>query len=264
GDDVFGEGWLLRPPGRDEAVDLPLLVRIHGGPVSQYTWAFSWELQFLAARGYAVMYVNPRGSSGYGQEFAHTLWARWGEPDFEDVMAGIDHLVDRGIVDEERIGVGGWSYGGILTNYMITGSDRFAAAISGASETDYFACYGTDDLQRWWENELGLPYEPGARELYDRLSPIHRVAEIDTPTLFLAGEQDWRVPLSQSEQMYTQLRRRMIDGGPPTALIIYPDESHGISRPSFQIDRWRRYAAWYDRYVKGDRSADPFFGERAW
>ena len=263
-DDALIEGWLLRPPGYQEGLRYPLIVRIHGGRVAQFSWSFSWERQWLAAQGYAILYVNPRGSSGYGQAFAESLWADWGGPDFDDVIAGVDHLVTRGIANPERVGVGGWSYGGILTNYMVTRSDRFAAAVSGASESDYFACYGTDDLQRWWEDELGLPYEEESRARYRALSPIYDVDQIVTPTLFLVGEDDARVPAAQSEQMYAQLRRRMVDGGPQTGLIVYPGESHGISRPSFVIDRWRRYKAWYDLYLKNDADADPFFGLRAW
>lgn len=262
--DVMVEGWLLRPPSYQEGKRYPLIVRIHGGPVSQFTWEFSWERQWLAAQDYAVLYLNPRGSSGYGEEFALALWADWGGPDFDDVLAGVDHVIGRGIADPERVGVGGWSYGGILTNYMITKSRRFAAAISGASETDYFSSYGTDDLQRWWEDELGLPYEAASRARYERLSPIRAVAKIETPTLFMVGGEDARVPPSQSEQMYTQLRRRMVDGGPQTGLIVYPGESHGLSKPSFIIDRWLRYRAWYDLFLKDDLTADPFFGLRAW
>jgi dipeptidyl aminopeptidase/acylaminoacyl peptidase len=263
-DDMLVEGWLLRPPGYQEGLRYPLIVRIHGGPVSQFTWGFSWERQWLAAQGYAVLYVNPRGSSGYGEDFALALWADWGGPDLDDVLAGVDHLITRGIVHPERVGVGGWSYGGILTNYMITRTHRFAAAISGASETDYFSSYGTDDLQRWWEDELGLPYEAESRARYDQLSPINFVDQVETPTLFMVGEEDARVPASQSEQMYTQLRRRMVDGGPQTGLIVYPGESHGFSKPSFIIDRWLRYRAWYDLFLKNDSTADPFFGLRAW
>ncbi len=263
-DEKMIEGWLLRPPGYQEGLRYPLIVRIHGGPVAQFNWGFSFERQWLAGQGYAVLYMNPRGSSGYGQEFALSLWADWGGPDLEDILAGVDHLVLRGIADPERLGVGGWSYGGILTNYLITRSDRFQAAIAGASEADYFACYGVDDLQGWWENELGLPYEPEARARYEAMSPIYDIQRVVTPTLFLVGENDWRVPAAQSEQIYAQLRRRMVDGGPLTGLIVYPGESHGISRPSFVIDRWRRYRAWYDLHLRNDASADPFFGLRAW
>ncbi len=258
------EGWLLRPPETPEQTRLPLVVRLHGGPVTQYTWALAWEHQWLAAQGYAVLYVNPRGSSGYGLEFASALFADWGGPDGADVLAGVDHVLDRAVADPSRIGIGGWSYGGLLTNLLITSSDRFAAAVSGASEADYFACYGTDDLQQWWESELGLPYDPETRRRYREMSPIERVDRIETPTLFLTGELDWRVPAAQSEHFYTQLRRRALEGGPPTRLILYPEQSHGDFPPSLSLDVLRRYGAWYDRYLKGDPMADPFFGKDAW
>jgi dipeptidyl aminopeptidase/acylaminoacyl peptidase len=258
------EGWLLRPPDAIEGARYPLIVRVHGGPVAQYDWSFSYDLQYLAAQRYAVLTVNPRGSSGYGEEFARAIWADWGNRDAADVRAGVDHLIERDVIDRERIGVGGWSYGGILTNYLITQDPRFVAAVSGASETHYLSAYGTDDLQRWWEDELGLPYDAEARARYERLSPIYRVEEIRAATLLMVGEHDWRVPASQSEMLYTWLRRRQEDGGPPTGLVIYPGESHALRRPSFLLDRWRRTTAWFDRYVKGDASVDPFFGEDAW
>jgi dipeptidyl aminopeptidase/acylaminoacyl peptidase len=263
-DEMVIEGWLLRPPGYQEGIRYPLIVDIHGGPVTQFSWAFSWQHQWLAAQGYAVLYLNPRGSSGYGEDFAEAVAADWGGPDSEDILAGVDHLVGRGIVHPDRIGVGGWSYGGVLTNYLVTRTERFAAAVSGASLTGYFAAYGTDDLQHMWESEFGLPYEFESRAAYDALSPIYDVAKIETPTLFMVGEEDARIAASQSEQMYAQLRRRMVDGGPATGLIVYPGQGHAISRPSFVVDRWLRYRAWYDRYLKNDASADPFFGLRAW
>ena len=133
--------------------------RIHGGPVSQYDHGFNFESQLFAAHGYVVVNVNPRGSSGYGQDFSAALWANWGVPDLEDVLAGVDYAVEQGYSDPERLGVGGWSYGGILTNYVITKSTRFKAAITGASEVLYRANYGHDHYQRQWEAELGLPWE---------------------------------------------------------------------------------------------------------
>lgn len=261
---VFVEGWLLRPPGAPEAGRLPLVVSLHGGPVAQFTWGFHFFHQWLASRGYAVLALNPRGSSGYGLEFAHALWADWGGPDVRDVVAGLEHLEQRGLIDPRRVGVVGWSYGGVLTNHLITRTDRFAAAVAGASGNDNFSAYGVDDLQRWWEDEAGLPWEPEARELYERTSPIRAVAEIEAPTLFVVGERDVRVPAAQSEQMYQQLRRRMLDGGPTTGLVIYPEEFHVLRRPSFELDFFARTRAWFDRFVLGDTGADPWFGERAW
>jgi dipeptidyl aminopeptidase/acylaminoacyl peptidase len=153
-----------------------------------------------------------------------------------------------GVVDGERLGVGGWSYGGILTNYVITKTTRFKGAISGASEVNYLANYGHDHYQREWEAELGLPWEK--TDVWVKLSPFYNVAKIKTPTLILCGQDDWNVPLINSEQLYQALRRL----GVPTELVIYPGQGHGIRRPSYQKDRYERYLAWYDKYVKGTAS----------
>ena len=239
------EGFLFTPPDYEPGRRYPTLLRIHGGPVSQYDFAFNFEAQLFAAQGYAVVLTNPRGSSGYGQDFSLAIWQDWGNKDYEDVMAGVDHVIERGIADPDRLGVGGWSYGGILTNYVITKTDRFKAAITGASEVLYVANYGHDHYQRQWEAELGLPWEN--RELWERISPFNYVENIVTPTLIMGGEKDWNVPILNSEQLYQALRRL----GRETQLIVYPGEHHGIRRPSFQKDRYERYLAWYDRYVRG-------------
>jgi dipeptidyl aminopeptidase/acylaminoacyl peptidase len=253
------EGWYLLPPGASASDGpFPLILKIHGGPVAQYTWAYDFERQWWAAQGYVVVYTNPRGSSGYGEGFAHALWQDWGGPDYYDVIAGVEWLVDRDIADPDRMGVGGWSYGGILTNFIIIRDHRFSAAISGASTALNVSLYGTDDLQRWWEHELGLPWEN--REVYDRISALFDAHLVETPTLFVVGSADRRTPASQSEQFYTWLRRREV----PTGLIVYPGEYHGISRPSFVIDRYERYRTWYARHLLGDEDADPFFGRRSW
>lgn len=246
-DGTMIDAFLTRPPGQEQATGLPTLLRIHGGPVAQYSTGFDLEWQMLAAHGYAVVGANPRGSSGYGEAFSKVLWADWGHKDFEDVMGVVDHLVKQGVADADRLGVGGWSYGGILTNYVITKTGRFKAAISGASEVNYTANYGTDHYQRHWEAELGLPWEH--TDTWLRLSPFFKVANVTTPTLVLCGQEDWNVPLLNSEQLYQALRRL----GVPTELIVYPGESHGIRRPSFQKDRFERYLAWYDRYLKGSQ-----------
>jgi len=238
------QGFLTLPPDAPEGERLPTLLRIHGGPVSQFQHEFNTEWQILAAHGYAVVSANPRGSSGRGRDFSNALFANWGNPDFVDVMAAVDHVIDMGIADPDRLGVGGWSYGGILTNYVITKTGRFKAAISGASEVNYTANYGHDHYQQVWEDELGLPWENTA--LWIELSPFFHVANVTTPTLVMGGQEDWNVPLQNSDQLYQALRRL----GVPTQLVIYPGESHGISRPSFQVDRYRRYVAWYDKWVK--------------
>ncbi len=242
------EGFVTFPPDYREGQRYPTLLRIHGGPVSQYNHAFHFESQLFAAHGYVVVRTNPRGSSGYGQDFSAALWADWGNPDFKDVMAGIDHVIEQGWADPDRLGVGGWSYGGILTNYVITQTDRFQGAITGASEVLYIANYGHDHYQRQWEAELGLPWEGDNRDNWERISPFNKVQEIVTPTLIMGGEDDWNVPILNSEQLYQALRRR----GVPTRLVVYPGQSHGIRVPSYQKDRYERYLAWYDRWVMGN------------
>ncbi len=240
------EGFIVTPPDYVEGRRYPTLLRIHGGPVSQYDFSFSAEAQLFAAHGYVVVMANPRGSSGYGQEFSAVLFADWGNKDFEDVLALVDYAIEEGYADPERLGVGGWSYGGILTNYVITKSDRFEGAITGASEVLYVANYGHDHYQLQWEKELGLPWEN--REAWERISPFNDVDKVTTPTLVIGGKEDWNVPINNSEQLYQALKRRGID----TQLVVYPDESHGIARPSFIRDRYQRYLDWYERTVRGD------------
>jgi dipeptidyl aminopeptidase/acylaminoacyl peptidase len=244
-DGIEIDGFLVRPPNAPVGTKLPTLLRIHGGPVSQYAAAFQLEWQMFAAHGYAVVGANPRGSSGRGRDFSYAIWADWGNRDYDDVMAAVDHVVKNGVADPDRLGVGGWSYGGILTNYVITKTDRFKAAISGSSEVNYLANYGHDHYLREWEAELGLPWE--RTDLWISMSPFFKVANIKTPTLVLCGQEDWNVPLINSEQLYQALRRL----GVPTELVIYPGQSHSIDRPSFQKDRYERYLAWYDRYLRG-------------
>jgi len=242
------EAYLVKPPHFDAARRYPTILRLHGGPVSQYDERFHFEAQLFAANGYVVVLPNPRGSSGYGQAFSRAIWQGWGEKDYEDVMAAVDHAIAFGYADSERLGVGGWSYGGMLTNHVITKTDRFRAAITGASATLYVANYGHDEYQRWWEGELGLPWEPSSRELWEKLSPFNRVADVVTPTLIVGGEKDWNVPILNSEQLYQALRRL----GRTTELVVYPGEYHGFSAPSHLEDLFERYLAWYGKYVKGE------------
>jgi dipeptidyl aminopeptidase/acylaminoacyl peptidase len=159
----------------------------------------------------------------------------------------VDYVLDQGIADADKLGVGGWSYGGISTNFIITQTTRFKGAITGASEVLYAANYGHDHYQRLWEYELGLPWEN--RALYDKLSPFYKVTSITTPTLIMGGEIDWNVPVINSEQLYQALKRV---GKVPTELVVYPGEYHGFTTPSHIKDRLERYLAWYAHYVKGD------------
>jgi len=243
------EAFLYKPPDYKPGQRYPTLLRIHGGPVAQYDYSFNFEAQLFAANGYVVVMVNPRGSSGYGQAFCQAIFADWGNKDYEDVMAGVDYAIAKGYADPERLGVGGWSYGGILTNYVITKSNRFQAAISGASEVLYVSNYGHDHYQRWWEHELGLPWKN--RALWEKLSPFNSVENIVTPTLVMGGERDWNVPIMNSEQLYQSLRRL----GRTTQLVVYPGQFHGIEKPSYRKDLYERYLAWYAKYVKGEEAA---------
>ncbi len=244
------EGWVFFPPGFQEGERYPALLRIHGGPNGMYGVNFNTEAQLFAANGYLVVTTNPRGSSGYGREFGFALWQRWGIPDFEDVMAGVDHVIAQGWADPDRLGVGGWSYGGILTNYVITKTDRFKGAISGASMGLLVANFGHDHYQLGNEREWGNPWEN--RQLWEDLSPWNDIANVTTPTLFMGGESDWNVPILNSEQMYQALKRRGID----TRLVVYPGQPHGLRVPSYNLHRYKEYLAWYAKYVKGEEASD--------
>jgi dipeptidyl aminopeptidase/acylaminoacyl peptidase len=240
-------GLLTYPVGYVKGTKVPLLLRIHGGPNGQDQHSFSTERQVFAANGYAVLAVNYRGSSGRGQKFSRSIFADWGNYEVQDLLAGVDHVVKMGVADPERLGVGGWSYGGILTDYLIASDTRFKAATSGAGTAFTVAFYGTDQYIIQYDYEIGPPWNPKAWETYVKISyPFLHADRIQTPTLFLGGERDFNVPVQGSQQMYQALRSLGID----TQLIIYPNENHGIQRPSYQRDRMERYLAWYDKYVK--------------
>ncbi len=241
-------GLLTTPVGYVEGTKVPLLLRIHGGPNAQDQHTFSFERQFFAAQGYAVLAVNYRGSSGRGVKFSRAIFANWGHYEVEDLLAGVDHVIQLGIADPSRLGVGGWSYGGILTDYLIASDTRFKAATSGAGTAFTVSYYGVDHYIIQYDNEIGPPWNPKAWETYVKLSyPFLKADRIKTPTLFLCGEKDFNVPVSGSEQMYQALRSLGVE----TQLIIYPNEFHGIRRPSFQRDRYERYLGWYNKYLLG-------------
>ena len=238
-------GLLTRPVGYAQGTKVPLLLRIHGGPNGQDAHTFSTERQVFAANGYAVLAVNYRGSSGRGQKYSRAIAADWGHYEVEDLQAGVDHVVRMGVADPDRLGVGGWSYGAILTDYMIASDHRFKAATSGAGTAFTVAFYGTDQYIIQYDYEIGPPWK--AFDTYVKISyPFLHADRIATPTLFLGGERDFNVPVQGGQQMYQALRSLGID----TQLIIYPNENHGIQRPSYQKDRMERYLAWYDKYLK--------------
>ena len=237
-------GFILKPPGYTSGTRYPTLLWIHGGPVSQFASSFDRNWQILAAQGYVIVAVNPRGSSGRGETFSAAIWADWGNKDSEDVLAAVDYAVEQGFADPARLGVGGWSYGGILTDNLIARDTRFKAAVSGASIGNALAGYGTDMYIREYEAELGLPWKNA--DVYLRNSyPFLHADRIVTPTLFMCGDQDFNVPLLNSEQMYQALRSLGID----TELVIYPGQFHGFTRPSYLRDRLERWIAWYGKYL---------------
>ena len=240
-------GLLTKPAGYAAGAKVPLLLRIHGGPNGQDVHSFSLERQWFAANGYAVLAVNYRGSAGRGQKYSRAIFADWGHYEVEDLRAGVDHVIKMGVADPDRLGVGGWSYGGILTDYMIASDVRFKAATSGAGTAFTVSLYGTDQYIIQYDHEIGPPWKPKAWETYVKISyPFLHADRIKTPTLFLGGERDFNVPIQGGQQMYEALRSLGVD----TQLVIYPNENHGITRPSYVRDRLERYLAWYDKYLK--------------
>ena len=244
-------GYMLKPPGYEPGKRYPTILRPHGGPVWAYYAEFNFLPQLYAANGYVVLLPNPRGSSGYGQDFCKAIYADWGNKDYQDDMAMVDYAIARGISDPDKLGVGGHSYGAISTNFIIVQTRRFKAAISNAGEFLYITNWGHDQYVREWEIELGLPWEN--RALWEKLSPFNKLTNIKTPTLVEGGDADVNVPVIDGEQMYQSLKWL----GVPTLLVVYPGEYHEFRRPSFIKDLYLRDLAWYNHYIKGDGPAIP-------
>ena len=239
-------GYLYKPVDYTPGKKVPTLLNPHGGPVGQYTSSFDHLTQLYTANGYAVLRPNPRGSSGYGQKFCAAIYADWGNKDFQDDMAMVDYALAQGIADPEELGVGGWSYGGISTDFIIAQTTRFKGAISGAGVALITSFYGHDHYQRDYQIELGYPWENQA--VWDKISFFYKVKNITTPTLFMGGEIDSNVPILGSEQMYQAMKAL----GRTTELVVYPGEYHGFTTPSHIKDRLERFLAWYAHYVKGE------------
>lgn len=246
------QGWLMLPPGyRAGDAPLPLIVSIHGGPHGAYGESFNFQFQLWANEGYAVLYTNPRASLGYGEPFLWATWGGgWGALDTEDVLAGVDAAAGRVEIDPDRIGVSGYSYGGFLTNMLVAKTDRFAAAISGAGISNWISDYGTADIPRTKESEFyGPPWVERSAELLWEASPIRHVAAATTPTLFLHGERDWRVPIEQAEQMYTALRKQRV----PARFVRYPEASHGQWTPADRVHFLLEGLDWWRRWLERER-----------
>ena len=244
-------GLIVKPANFQAGRTYPTLLWIHGGPNGQDshglvvdTYALALERQWFAAHGYVVLAVNYRGSSGRGAAFANAIAAEWGNKEVADLLAAVDYAVREKIADPRRLGIGGWSYGGLLTDYTIASDPRFKAAISGAGSGNQLSMYGSDEYILQYNAELGPPWRTLERWL--RVSyPFFHADRIKTPTLFLGGDKDFNVPIAGGEQMYAALRTL----GVPTQLVIYPGQFHLLTRPSYIRDCVERYLAWFDRYL---------------
>jgi dipeptidyl aminopeptidase/acylaminoacyl peptidase len=241
---------VIKPPDYTSGRRYPTIAFIHGGaptPFNQDTFEFRFLWHYFASRGYVVVAPNYRGSSGRERSFVRAIYADWGHLEVEDVLAAMDHLVASGLSDPERLGIGGWSYGGLTTNYTIATDNRFKAAVSGASLSNLLAAWGTDHYIRQYDVELGVPWREADLQNYLRISfPFYHADRITTPTLFMCAERDFNVPCLNSEQMYQALR----ETGVPTELVVYPGQTHGLRRPSYIRDRLLRYMDWFDRYLR--------------
>jgi dipeptidyl aminopeptidase/acylaminoacyl peptidase len=256
-DGVPIEALVHTPPGfvAGDSPPAPLLVAIHGGPMSFDAPGFDFDAQYWAALGYVVLQVNYRGSISYGEDFCRSIQGRWGPMEHDDVMCGIDELIRLDYVDPDRLYCTGFSQGGIMTNWAVGHTDRFRAAVTEHGMWNYVSAFGTDDCHLWWQDDLGVPWQNP--EGYYRISPMSGVANIRTPLLITAGAEDWRCPLDQAEQLYLALKKRGVD----TALVVYPGEHHAITRPSRAVDRLSRIVAWLARYGgPADPAAPPLPG----
>lgn len=247
------EGLLTYPVGyrTGTGTRVPLLTILHGGPPGVFTQTFtgsagSYPIAAFAASGFAVFRPNVRGSSGYGREFRYANMRDWGGGDFNDLMTGIDALVERGIADPDRLGVMGWSYGGYLTAFTITQTTRFRAASVGAGITNLVSFAGTADIPGFIHSYFGADFWEDP-DLWLARSAVFNVGAVSTPTLIQHGENDLRVPLSQGVELYTALERR----GVPTTMVIYPRQGHSVSEPELRLDVMRRNLEWFERWVLG-------------
>lgn len=227
------------------AKKLPLILFIHGGPVAQDEYSFDMTRQIYAAAGYAVAAVNYRGSSGRGANYTKAIYADWGNKEVKDIIGITNELIKEGIADSSKLAIAGWSYGGILTNYTIATDTRFKAAVSGAGSSLMLSFYGTDQYITQYEPELGKPWN-NLKKWLDVSYPFFKVKEIKTPTLFMASQADFNVPVVGAEQMYQAFKSE----GIPTQLIIYPNQNHGIRVPSYLVHRYNSHLNWFKTYLK--------------
>ena len=243
GTDVHG--MLTKPASYKVGSPVPMILFIHGGPNGQDEHSFDFLRQWLAAKGYAELNVNYRGGSGRGQAYSQAIAGDWGHYEVEDLMAGVDEAVALGVADPNRLCVTGWSYGGILTDYSVASTDRFKCGISGAGVANTLAFYGVDQYILQYDNEIGPPWKDLQRYIKISYPFLEIDKRVHTPMLFMGGTSDMNVPLIGGEQMYEALRSL----GRPTELVVYPNQFHGFSRPSYIKDRYERWLAWWSKYL---------------
>ena len=236
------KGWLMKPANFEEGRQYPMLLWIHGGPVSMYTVRWNWNWQNFAADGYAVLWVNPRGSTGYGQDFVNGINYLYPGKDFDDLMAGVDAAVDRGFIDEDNMFVTGSSGGGVLTAWIVGHTDRFRAAVSQRPVINWHSFVGTTDGSGWYRRFESMPWEDPME--YAERSPLHYVGNVTTPTMLLSGDEDLRTPIGQAEEFYRALKVL----GQETAHVKIPDEYHGTRAVSHRLMIQLYLKAWFDKY----------------
>ena len=243
------QGWLMKPTNFEAGKKYPLLLYIHGGPWSMYNVGFNWSWQNFAANGYAVLYMNPRGSTGYGQDFVNGIQYSYPGKDYDDLMAGVDGAIAKGYVDERNLFVCGGSGGGVLTAWIVGHTNRFTAAVSMRPVIDWHSFVGNTDSANWYNQFQKYPWEDPME--YAVRSPLHYVANVTTPTMVMTGEADLRTPITQSEEYYRALKMLKKD----TLLVRMPDEFHGWRRPTHKMLQQLYLMAWFEKYKKKDGPA---------
>jgi len=244
-------GLLTKPAGFQAGMPVPMILFIHGGPNGQDGHSFDFQRQWLATKGYAELNVNYRGSSGRGQAYSSAIAGDWGDKEVLDMKAGVDKAIALGVADPNKMCVSGWSYGGILTDYMIASDSRFKCAISGAGTAFALSFYGVDQYILQYDNEIGKPWENVQAYLKLSYPFLEANKRIHTPTMFMGGTSDMNVPLLGGEQMYQALKSL----GVPTELVVYPGQFHGFTKPTFIKDRYERWLAWWDKYLQPEKAS---------
>jgi dipeptidyl aminopeptidase/acylaminoacyl peptidase len=252
------QGWLMKPANFDPAKKYPMVLWIHGGPWSMYNVAWSWAFQNWAANGYAVLWTNPRGSTGYGQDFVNGIQFSYPGKDYDDLMAGADVALAKGWIDKDNLFVCGGSGGGLLTAWIVGHTNRFRAAVSMRPVIDWHSFVGNTDGSSWYRQFQKYPWEDPME--YAVRSPLHYVANVTTPTMVMTGEADLRTPITQSEEFYRAIKMvRKAD----TLMVRMPEEFHGWRRPSHQLLQQLYLMAWFEKYrTKESKTAVPILSER--